>query len=243
MRSARIDDVLRERTRADLELPAPDAGKPRKWHRFTCPFCGRPRAAVNYAVGVFVCHHAGCRVKIAPEPANRDGWTLHRFRFQLAQAVTNTQRKYGRWVATSERGRRQYDDLWQQARLTLIEFDTSGQIDAWESDVSGDQNQLDRYVLRAVDCDLMDWAKKIYRAKNREQSQPGTVIDGRSQLRADDESPEDAAIWISWPTLKLKFKYGMTVKEIAAHLGVSESTVKRRIAGEMADAEKTYRGS
>ena len=133
-------------------------------------------------------------------------------------------------------------DLWQFARLAVIEYDRSGKIDDWEADHSGDQNQVDRYMLQELTCDLFDWAKGVHR---RKQADKRIVSDarerGRSQVGLRAESLDDRIVWVSWPYLELRHVYGLTVAEIAEEKGVSRSTARRRIADEMSDAAETYR--
>jgi len=85
-----------------------------------------------------------------PENADPDNWLACRFQFQLSQAVRNVRGKYGGWIKGENA-----KDIWQHGRLTLVEYDRAGQLDSWEADVDGDPYQLDRYVLRALGCDLM----------------------------------------------------------------------------------------
>jgi len=233
MNPRRIDDVLRG------EIPGaelPDPGDGYGWLRFPCPFCGKPRAAVNYTIGMFVCHHGSCgeRRWARPDDAGPGEYLKCRYEMQIRQAVKNVRRRYGGWI----KGEDVYD-LWQHAWLMLAEYDETGQLDDWESEVNGDPNQLDRYVLNAVNCDLMDWAKKLYRRKRGEYLSEPDVLD-RTQLRSADESPEDIAMWINWPTLEMLIKDRMTEQEIAAEMGVSVRTVKRRAAEEKAEAREFY---
>ena len=157
----------------------------------------------------------------------------HRFRFQLAHAVRNIKAKYGEWI--EEREAQQY------ARQMLYDYDWTGELDKWEADVMGDPNQLDRYVLQTLNYDLLNWAARIVRKKRREDSRAHGKLDPRSALRPDEESVEGNAIWLSWPTLALRCRFRLTDREIAEFTGVSISTVRRRLAKEMADAERTYR--
>jgi len=230
----RIDDVLRADA-PGAEPPDPDDGY--GWLRFPCPFCGKPRAAVNYEVGMFICHHDSCRERrwARPDEAGPGDWLTSRYKLQIEQAITNVRRRYGGWI----KGEDVYD-LWQYAWLALIVFDETGLLDDWESNVGGNPNQMDRYVLRAVDCDLMDWAKKLYRRKRREWLEPGGDKDDWRISPSAIESPEDAVMWVSWPTLGKLIRDGKTEQEIADDEGVSVRTVQRRAAKEKADAREFY---
>lgn len=250
-----IAGVLR-RQAPDAELPESSSEHPRKWLRFPCPFCGKDRASINYALGLFACHHAGCRKRIWARQANPDNWLSDRFQFQLSQAVSNVQGKYGQWVSGENA-----KDLWQHSRMMLTEYDRTGQLDSWEADVDGDPNQLDRYVLQALNGDLSNWAAKLVRRARGEDDliedekvkagEYGRTRTGgkasdragkeyRNEIRPRGESVEDIAMWISWPTLELKFRQGLTKREIAKLRGVSVRTVDRSYAKEMADARQTY---
>jgi len=203
---------------------------------------------------MFVCYHADCGVRLSV-PRYDDSWLGHRFQFQVNQAVDNTKASYGRWMA------KEIADLQQYAYQMLVEYDQSGQLDNWESDVSLDPDQLDRYVLRALNCDLGNWAARLVRSKRNDNAlvedeklkarEYGRTRKGdetskagdewRNAIRAREESVEDIVMWLSWPTLGLKFRQGLTDKEIAKVLGVSVSTVRRRMGEEMADVEKNTR--
>jgi hypothetical protein len=233
-RMSRIADVLRQQS-PDAELPEPSAEQPRKWLRFPCPFCGKDRAAINYALDLFVCHHDECRQRIwaREDSADPDNWLSDRFQFQLSQAVRNVQGKYGRWVKGEN-----VKDLRQYGEMMLIEYERKGQLDSWEADVDGDPDQLDRYVLAALNGDLLNWMEKLVRSRRRE----ALSADYQTQIRPTDESVEDTITWVAWPTLGLRFKWQLTVAEMARSLGISESTVKRRLRGEMAEAKRFYKG-
>ena len=214
-----------------------------KWLRFPCPFCGKERAAINYALDLFVCYHADCRVRIWAKHRFADpaGYLPHRFQFQVDQAVRNVRAKWGRWIDDID-ARDKGEDAAQYARQRLIEYDSGSEMDNWESKVDGNPDQLDRFVLRALNCDLHDWAKKLKRQRERlSLTDPQYMESEQAQLYSKEMSPEDNAIWRSWPLLELRFRYGYTNREIADALGVSTRTVDRRMAEELAEAEKTIR--
>lgn len=157
----------------------------------------------------------------------------HRFRFQLVRAIRNIKTKYGEWI--EERDAQQY--AWQM----LYCYDRTGDLDKWEADVMGDPNLPDRYVLQTLNYDLLKWAARIVRKKRREDRRTQGELDPRTALRPDEESVERNAIWLSWPTLALRCRFRLTDREIAEFTGVSISTARRRLAKELADAERTYR--
>jgi Winged helix-turn-helix DNA-binding len=225
--STGIGDAIRRAIGHDVELPPDDQ---LGWRRFPCPFCGKPRGAINYGIGIYKCFHAGCGVTLWPDRPADGTHVIARFRLQIAQAVRNARGRFGRWIDLA--------DLWQQAGRTVTEYDVSGQIDDWDADVSGDPDQLDRFVLRALNGDLSNWADGIVRRKRRE-----SLNDDLSWVQAEDRPADYGAAWISWPTLGMRFRHGMTNREIATELGISVSTVNRRIAAEMSDATETYGGT
>lgn len=225
LKGDKIGNLIKDQV-PNADLPAPIEGK--RWLRFPCPFCGKPDAAINYQVGWFECYHESCQVKICTRGTPEIVW---RFTAQIGQAVRNVNAKYGRWVKIV--------DLRQQAFLEVIGYDQLGKLDDWEMDVKGDPDQLDRFVLQALNCDLLNFADKTMRRIKREDSKrPDAPI--LSQARPTDESVEDRTIWVSWPTLELRFRYNLTDREIAERLGISLRTAKRRIATELADAATTY---
>jgi hypothetical protein len=222
----KIEDMIR-REAGDFALKLPEPDKSKHWIRLACPFCGKPRAAINYRSNVFVCFHADCQRKVC---ADSESWLYWRFKPQIIQAVSNTKSKYGKWVRREE--------LRQQAAARVVEYEDSGQLESWEGDVGGDPDQVDRYVLRALNCDLLDHAKKLVRAKRREIV---TDQDVKSEYGQQPESPEDAAIWVSWPMLRLRYKFDLDEAEIAKAFGVSLSTAKRELRAEFSEAEFTYK--
>lgn len=230
---AGIASVIRERVNGDL--PDEPEDNRRKWIRFPCPFCGKDRAAINYALDLFICYHADCRVRIWARPVTADDYLVRRFVLQVEQAVRNTRGKWGQWI-----DRHDAEDLEQYAWLEVSGYDRKGELDDWEAKVNGDPNQLDRFVLSALNRDLANWAKKLHRAKQRLTVTSPEVIE-RTEIASKDPTPGEAVIWLSWPTLELKFRYGYTMREIAKIKGVSLRTANRRYAEEMSDAEKTYR--
>ena len=230
------DDIKRQIPNADL--PEPDPTNPDKWHRFPCPFCGRERAAINYGVGMFRCFHDRCRVTIGPERRPADSALIARFEFQIIQAMRNFRRKFSGVV------RRHNDDVWQFARMLVVEYDRAGKIDDWEADHSGDQNQIDRYMLRELTCDLFDWGKAfVRRLRAEEQQTPESVGWGYSVIGPVEDGVIDrltwAGRWRRWPYLELRFRQGRTVREIAEIKGVSTRTADRMLAEEMSDARQT----
>ena len=69
-----------------------------------------------------------------------------------------------------------WDDLRQQASLLICASDKTGEIDDWEAKVGGDPNQLDRFVLQALNKRLSNYARGIVRQKRRELSAHGPTI-------------------------------------------------------------------
>ena len=236
-----IGDELKRRI-PNADLPDPDPTNPDKWHRFPCPFCGKDRAALNYGVGMFRCFHDDCRVTIGPERRPADSALIARFEFQLIQAMRNFRRKYSGVV------RRHNDDIWQFARLLVIQYDRAGKIDTWEADHSGDQNLVDRNMLRELTCDLFDWGKGYIRRLRAEGRQtPESVGWGYSAIGPVEDGVIDQLTWADrwhrWSYLELRFRQGLSVGEIAREKGVSRRTADRKLAEEMADAERTIKES
>lgn len=221
--------------RVNATLPLPDKHHPRKWIRFPCPFCGKDRAAINYRLDLFICYHADCRERIWARPVTADDYLVRRFVLQVEQAVRNTRGKWGGWIDEHDA-----KDLEQFAWESVIQYDGNGQLDDWEAKLNGDPDQLDRFVLTALNRDLADWARALNRAKKRTLvTDPEDISRTEATQRA--EMPDDVIMWVDWPTLEMRFRYLYTVKEISKLRGVSMRTTNRRYAEELADAEKTYR--
>lgn len=244
-----------------VTLPDADPARPRKWLSFRCPFCDGDRAAVNYALNCFKCPHASCPVTtIWAREKYADPRTelAHRYKFQLRQAVRNVTGRYGGWL---DRHRRQ--DVWQFARQRLYEYEASGELDRWDMDVKGDPNQMDRFVLQALNGDLANWADSIKRKISKDDlkheassfdpdivnarpADPGRLekkdqIARRITVKSRDDDPTgNSVIWVSWPVLDLAIRHGLTGSEIARRMEISERTVQRRFADEMDEAKQAY---
>jgi hypothetical protein len=235
-----IADEIRRRV-PDADLPDPDPKNPDKWHRFPCPFCRRERAAINYAVNKFKCHHAKCGVTILTGKPAPD-LIVVRFHFQIKSAVDSL------WTSFAGVLKRHYPEAWQAAYKLVIEYDRAGLIDTWEADNSGDQNQVDRFMLRELSCDMKDWAIWFVRnfVRSGEDDFPDDYED--SFTFGDTEPPVEYQViwndlWRRWPYLDLRFRHGRTVEQIAEIEGVSSRTVKRQIAEEKIRARQTLETS
>ena len=154
-----------------------------------------------------------------------DDDVIVRFRFQVDQAVKNTVARYGQWWIDA-------DDLRQYAREMLTEYRRSGKIDQWRAKTGGDRNQMDRYALRELNCDLADEVRKIIRRKSNE-----VLVAGLDNVPSQAESPEDSAQWVSWPVLDMWIRWGMTIREIAEVKGVSRMTAQRMLDKEREEAK------
>ena len=223
-----MDDIAGAiRARApDARLPEPGVSK---WQRFPCPFCGKPRAVISYAIEWFKCFSCG---EVVPDYAEAGGRLAYRFGGQITYAVRNVCKKYGNWISGEDA-----EDMRQYAYEVLAGFDKSGELDDWESGVNGDPGRLDAYVFQALNGDLLNWAQSLRRRKERElMKTPGGIDNLRSQVRAKEESPEDAAMWIGFPILKRLIRDKMTVREVAVEFDVSVWTVRRWRDDELAEA-------
>ncbi len=106
-----IGDFVRQKAGRDVDLPEDDG---RRWLRSPCPFCGKPRAAISYEIGLFICHHADCGMKLWRELPGAGYRAIARFRLQIEQAVRN--------IESSWRKRFSEHDVIQQVRLFVIEY-------------------------------------------------------------------------------------------------------------------------
>lgn len=226
----RIDDVLRSRlgTFRDAGIPEPVGGK--RWLRFPCPFCGGDRAAISYEVGYFECYHADCRERLS---ATGDNSVVGRFRLQIRQAARNITADFP-YLFRGERG---FSEVRNYAAERVMVYAGSridgdadaGMLDEWEADVMGNPDQLDRYVLRALNCDLKDYAKSKLRQKRRETPAEPANMKASGYVSAGNLD--------GYPVLRMRYVEGLTQDQIAKELKVAVRTVKRR----MADERKRYR--
>jgi hypothetical protein len=247
-----IADAIKHRV-PDATLPDPDPADPDKWHRFPCPFCRRERAAINYAVNVFKCHHAKCRVTISVGKPAPD-LVVVRFHFQIAQAVRSFKSK---WRKLCEQDNEIEADAMQFARQCVVEYDRSGELDDWQMIVKNDPNQLDRFVLQALNRDLIDWVKARLRQENRDAKLAEQDIQRQGfrrpvshyqaeikgpkfvgQLRPTEDDALNDIMWKGWPYLDLRIRHNKTTREIARIMGVSVRTANTRMREEEDEARE-----
>jgi hypothetical protein len=150
---------------------------------------------------------------------------LHRFRLQIRHAANYiADEKTGKYRQTIE-----LDDARQEAALFTLEYLESGVLAGIERKAGGDPDQIDRYFLRELKCDMLNWAQKEYRDRKRQVDlyqpvDPYGSVDYR----------------LSWPTLWMSAVERLTLGEIASVLGVSISTVQRRIEREKAEGREYF---
>jgi len=225
MHPRRIDDVLRSRlgTFRDAGIPEPVEGK--RWLRFPCPFCGGDRAAISYEVGYFECYRPDCRQRLS---ATGDTSVVRRYWPQIEQAARNLAARFP-FLFRSEIALREAKN-YAAERIVIYAADPidgdadAGQLEEWTEQVKGNPDQLDRFVLQALNCDLLDYAKAKLRQNRRETPvEPGgfAVSGYVSGGNLDD-----------YPVLHMRYAEGMTRVQIARELRVPLSRVKRMISAE-----------
>ena len=230
----RIDDVLRSRlgTFRDAGIPEPVKGK--RWLRFPCPFCGGDRAAISYEVGYFECYRPECRERLS---ATGDTSVVRRYWPQIEQSARNLAAKFP-FLFRSEIALREAKN-YAAERVVIyagnpIDGDSdAGQLEEWTEQVKGNPDQIDRFVLRALNCDLLDYAKAKLRRNKRE-----TLV-----------APESLAVsgYISggnlddYPVMHMRYAEGMTREQIARELKMSLARVKRMISAETKRYEQEHR--
>jgi len=155
---------------------------------------------------------------------------LYRFRLQIRYAAEFIHKKYTFTI--------ELDDARQQAALLTLEYNESGVLAGIERKVGGDANQIDRYFLRELKCDLLNWAKKIHRIKQREVLVASDEI--RTQLQAEVNPYDEVDLRLSWPLWCMRVFDRMGNREIAKELGVSVRTVSRMLAEERVKAMEFY---
>ncbi|HEY2578420.1 MAG TPA: sigma factor-like helix-turn-helix DNA-binding protein [Streptosporangiaceae bacterium] len=235
-----LEDALRRElgTFRDLELPSPDAAK--AWQRVrNCLFCGGKHCAkINYKIGWYKCFHVDCLhdVSIGPDDITS------RFRAQIDCAVIKLCKK---WMSIDPADARSYacERVLIYAGEPMPDDSDAGQLPEWETVVKGDPNQLDRYVLRALNCDLLNWAAKRARnARNIEEIAVKPVRDDGDDEwvptiadvypRGSSVYPATEGTLREYPLLRMIYGDGYTIAEIAEQLGKSARTVKRMEAAE-----------
>jgi hypothetical protein len=182
------------------ELPE-DTGKLGWSKHFPCLFCGadgKKTAAINYGIGYYKCFRckhdvsAGTyrdRVLIGDEcvdcivPAGTG--PVFRFRAQIAQAARTINDKLPDYAP--------HDDALSYARLRVLVYAgepdikdaDAGKLPVWEDRAQFDFNEVDRFVLAALNADLMDWADKRARQVRRE-GEPVPLWDAALQFLSPD---------------------------------------------------------
>jgi len=159
--------------------------------------------------------------------------TLYRFRAQIRSAAVSV---YGKYKRTLE-----LDDTRQQAALLTLEYLDSGVLAGIARNAGDDPGQMDRYFLRELKCDLLNWAKKIHRAKERETfTAPAGFIEIRTRLVIENNPYDEVDFRMTWPILCMQVFDDMEIKEIAKELNVSPRTVNRMLAKEKSNAKEFY---
>ena len=120
-----------------------------------------------------------------------------------------------------------------------LEYLDSGVLAGIARNAGDDPGQVDRYFLRELKCDLLNWAKRIHRSKQRE-SLTGGFIEIRTRLVIENNPFDEVDFRMTWPLLCMRVFDGMRVKEIAKELNVSPRTVDRMLAEEKASAKEHY---
>jgi hypothetical protein len=165
-----ITDVLRRDCGFGLDVPKGDG-----WLRMPCPFCGRSGgtanqgaqrapAAVNHRVGWFTCHACGVR-----RSATYDSSVASRFTAVLRQAAYAAWRQFPGVLTLDEARSHANERLAVYAGPDDGSCAEAGALERWEKKTEGNESQLDRYVLHALNCDLLDYGRKLIRRAEREK--------------------------------------------------------------------------
>jgi hypothetical protein len=225
MLSRRIDDVVRQTlgTFNDAGIPGPVEGK--RWLRLPCPFCGGDRAVISYEVGYFECWHKDCRVRLS---ATGDISDVRRFWLQIEQAARNLAGKFPHLFG-NESAFREAQNYAAERVVVYAGSPTEGDSDAgqlaeWEDQVKSDPDQLDRFVLQALNSDLLDYAKARLRQNRRELPLAPESIKASGYVSGGNLD--------AYPVLHMRYAEGKTREQIARELGVPLARVKRMISAE-----------
>jgi hypothetical protein len=251
-------------TFASLDLPEPDPDT--HWQKLTCClFCGmkkKNKAYVNYRLGWYKCFKCGRDVSVEGNDV------VSRFRPQIDHAAEKCASTFCAWDSKTESWSYLVPraDIWQHACCRILTYagepsprdNDAGKLADWEIMVKGDPNQLDRYVLKALNCDMQDFARKERRRLKRDYladpSEPSHAVKGACEQSDDDGTGlNDELNALSWnyqpevlrrfepgqldplescPTLRMRYEYGFTVAEIAKMTGKTCRTVERMIKAE-----------
>lgn len=181
MHTLSIDDLIRRdaKTFRNLDIPEPDHGRPEAWLRLPCPFCGRggrrPPAVINYGIGWFGCHACGVR-----KSASYDLSAAARFGAVLRRAAWTAWRKFPGVLTLDEARSYAGERLSVYAGPDDGSCADAGALERWEKEADG-EDQLDSYVLQALNCDLIDYARKLFRQQERE------IPEAAGSSRPEDE--------------------------------------------------------
>jgi len=209
---AALEDKLCRDLGTNIPPELPDPAPDKRWPRVPCcPFCGgRKTAAVNYDISWFKCFRCGNEVSAGmvrqhiylsdgelvskDVPAGAD--VAARFRAQIDQAARNVQAKYGRWMPDWDARSFAAERVLVYAGEPRPKDSRAGKLDDWETQVNGDPDQLDRYVLRALTSDLLNYSRGKVRARRSEMAAQIALvlnIKPRAARRLLKEHPDD------WP--------------------------------------------
>jgi DNA-directed RNA polymerase specialized sigma24 family protein len=243
---------LELKTFADIGIPERKAGK--KWQKLDCPYCHSPRSAsISYQVDYFRCWNPGCGKIRSTEPDGGDWKYVQQFIPLIRPAIEKIERLHSH---------ARYWDLDGHLRQRLLVYAgepdpkdaDAGALEVWEERCSGDPAKLDSYVQQALNGDALDYMRKTLRREHQsldamyeamEENSAATSIESwtgeervvnlshvdRRRLMEVGIPPEDIDL-ADYPTLTLIHVWGYNQSEVAVLLGVSVSTVKRRIDSE-----------
>ena len=230
------------------------------WHRIECPFCGYHRAQIHFDLGLFWCPKRSCARKLT----TAEHWSVVDQYWDVTNKVLRSEpvRKYGDWLTLEHRETRTVAEGREFCQTRLMEYAANGELDDWEIACDGDADRLRGFVYTALHRDLLNYAdKKVHRIRRQraegsqtdEPTPAGELIDGLAQdaevaeFRRTGTPPDGqlAHLWAEpettgddYPTLTLRQgddgEPGLSEDDIAVKLGVSVSTVKRRIKKETA---------
>jgi hypothetical protein len=233
-----IKDAIRYEVGPSAASSLPDGDS---WQRCDyCLYCGRYKtAAVNHRIGWYECHHASCRKRLSAASV----YAVRRFGPQIGQAARNVIGKYGKWITQSEAERYATDRVMVYCGPPVPGDADSGMHDEWEASVGGNPEQLDRYVLQALNCDLLNWARGRVREARRTSAPDIAAWEWnsvnnekataqRALASADRELPDYGFSAADYPYLYAREVEGLTVMQLAEREGVSPRTVKRQTRAE-----------
>jgi hypothetical protein len=186
---SRIEELIRIKKRdpaytVNRLKPGPDG-----WERCQCPFCGKKRAQIHDARGLFWCPHDSCRIRFAVIRST----VIDTYEPLINKLVRRDPkvRKWGKWIRAEAR---------EFCENKLLEFEASWKLADWEAQCEGNQDKLNGYVYTALRGDLLNYARdKARRARKGEHpDRAEKLVTDPGDYRGDPDAPVSSTPRAAW---------------------------------------------